>query len=67
MKYRVIIKASYVEVHFDFDNAEEAARFAITAIEHLTLREDGKDCFITFTKVDVVKEAEEEKKEEEDE
>lgn len=67
-KYRVVMKIAYYEMHFDFDTPEDAVNFAAVAVLHLTPKEDGKDAFIYFDKVDVEAEARKqaEKEEEED-
>ena len=65
-KYRVVMRVSYCEVHFDFDTPEEMVQFAAVATFHLTPREDGKDADIYFEKIDVIKEAEAEAKESEE-
>lgn len=42
MIYRVILKISYYENWFDFDNVTEAAKFAETVLEHQKTSEDRK-------------------------
>ena len=42
IKYRVILKVSYNDAFFDFDCAEDACKFAITALEHSATSEDQK-------------------------
>lgn len=60
--YRVVLRVSYCEVHFDFDCAEDAVKFCTVALEQMTDREDGKECTIVIKKINV----EQEKAEEED-
>lgn len=42
IKYRVIIKVSYLAAWFEFDSAEEACGFATNAISHMEDSEDTK-------------------------
>lgn len=42
MIYRVVLKISYYENWFDFDNVEDAGRFAETVLMHQTVSEDRK-------------------------
>ena len=42
MKFRVVLKISYYEAHFDFDSADEATKFATTALTHGVATEDTK-------------------------
>lgn len=42
MKYRVILKVSYNEAWFDFDNIEDAGEFAKTILTHQVESEDSK-------------------------
>lgn len=42
MKYRVVLKVSYNVAYFDFASAEDACKFAATAIEHSAPSEDQK-------------------------
>lgn len=41
MIYRVILKVSYYQAHFDFDNIESAGDFAKTILTHQV---DTDDC-----------------------
>ena len=59
--YRVVLRADYIEVHFDFEASEDAIIFCSEALRHMTDREDGKDCFMVIKKINVQKELEEEK------
>ena len=54
--YRVILKINYYEVHFDFEASEDAVRFCAEALEHMTDREDGKECTIAIKKINVEQE-----------
>ena len=58
--YRVVLRAGYIEVHFDFESSEDAVRFCTTALRHMTDREDGKECTMVIKKINVQKELEEE-------
>lgn len=61
MVYRVIMKVSYMQAHFDFENGEDAMRFAIQAIEHSVPSEDVKKSVgVVVRKVDPTKDEEEE-------
>lgn len=42
MKYRVILKVSYNEAWFDFDNIEDAGEFAKTVLVHQTDSPDSR-------------------------
>ncbi len=42
MIFRVIIRVSYNEAYFDFDDALSACNFANKALEHSSAREDCK-------------------------
>ena len=42
IKYRVVIKASYHEVWFEFNTAEEACAFSTTALKSMVDSEDQK-------------------------
>lgn len=60
MVYRVIIKVSYMEAHFDFEKGEDAVRFAVEAIEHSVPSEDVKRAVgVVVRKVDPTKTEEE--------
>lgn len=59
--YRVVLRAGYIEVHFDFEASEDAVRFCSDALCHMTDREDGKECSMVVKKINVQKELEEEK------
>lgn len=65
--YRVVLKVSYVQVHFDFNCADDAVRFCSNALRHMTDREDGKECTMVIKKINVQQELEEEAKESEEE
>lgn len=54
--YRVILKVSYCEVHFDFNDCATAVNFCAAALEHMTDREDGKECTMVVTKINVEQE-----------
>lgn len=54
--YRVVLKINYYEVHFDFEASEDAVRFCTEALEHMTDREDGKECTMVIKKINVEKE-----------
>lgn len=54
--YRVVLKLNYYEVHFDFEASEDAVKFCAEALEHMTDREDGKECTITIKKINVEQE-----------
>ena len=54
--YRVILKINYYEVHFDFEASEDAVRFCAESLEHMTDREDGKECTIAIKKINVEQE-----------
>lgn len=65
--YRVVLKLNYYEVHFDFEASEDAVRFCAEALEHMTDREDGKECSIAIKKINIEQEkAAEAEAEEED-
>ena len=65
--YRAVLRAGYIEVHFDFDAAENAIQFCTNALEHMTDREYGKECNIVIKKINVEQEkAAEAEAEEED-
>ena len=51
MIYRIILKVSYYEVHFDFASAEEATKFAETALIHMVSSEDAKKASYILMKV----------------
>ena len=42
IKYRAVIKVGYCEAWFEFENVEEACKFAGTALTHMVLNEDNK-------------------------
>lgn len=42
MIYRVILRVSYSDAFFDFDNAADACNFATVALEHSADSEDQK-------------------------
>ena len=50
------MKINYYEVHFDFEASEDAVRFCAEALEHMTDREDGKECTIAIKKINVEQE-----------
>lgn len=54
--YRVVLKLNYYEVHFDFEAPEDAVRFCAEALEHMTDREDGKECTLAIKKINVEQE-----------
>lgn len=54
--YRVILRAGYIEVHFDFLAAEDAIKFCDDALRHLTDRKDGKECTMVIKKINVEQE-----------
>lgn len=54
--YRVVLRASYIEVHFDFANAEDAVQFCTVALCAMTDREDGKECTMVIKKINVEQE-----------
>ena len=54
--YRAVLKINYYEVHFDFEVSEDAVRFCTEALEHMTDREDGKECTIVIKKINVEQE-----------
>ena len=65
--YRVVLRASYIEVHFDFDAVEDAVQFCTVALASMTDREDGKECTMVIKKINVEQEqAAEAEAEEED-
>lgn len=60
MVYRVIIKVSYMQAYFDFEDGEDAVRFAIQAVEHSVPSEDVKKAVgVVVRKVDPTKTEEE--------
>lgn len=54
--YRVVLKINYYEVHFDFKDSVAAVNFCAAALDHMTDREDGKECHMTVKKINVEKE-----------
>lgn len=40
-KFRVILKASYREMWFDFEDSDSACAFAVIALKHMTKNEDN--------------------------
>lgn len=54
--YRVVLRASYIEVHFDFTSAEDAVQFCTVALSAMTDREDDKECTIVVKKINVEQE-----------
>lgn len=65
IKYRVVIKVSYNEAWFDFENAQQAGDFAAIALKHMVPSEDQrKSSYITIRVVDPeAKKGEEEEEE----
>lgn len=61
--YRVIIKVSYNDAYFEFNDSEEACKFATSALQHMVGCDDTKKrSYVAMLVVDV----DAEKKEEED-
>ena len=54
--YRVILRVSYYEVHFDFNDATDAVQFCTVGLASMTDREDGKECTMVIKKINVEKE-----------
>ena len=68
LKYRVIIKVSYYEAWFEFDEAEEAGVFATTLLQKMVTSPDQKkQSSITIKLIDVEAEAKAKEEDEEDE
>jgi len=42
VKYRVVVRVSYNEAWFEFDDAKEAVSFASIALSHMVSNEDAK-------------------------
>lgn len=66
MKYRVVLRASYIKVYFDYDEPKQAIVFMTDAIEHLIPLEDGREASISLIKVYPEEEKAEEEKESEE-
>lgn len=43
MIYRVLLDISYIHVHFDFDNSNDAVDFAKNIVERCEIDKDDKD------------------------
>lgn len=69
LKYRVIVKVSYYETWFEFDDAEEACEFAKSVMLHQVPNEDTKKkpTYVTMKVVDIELEAQRKKEDEDDE
>lgn len=47
MKYRVILKISYHQAEFEFDDKDEAIQFATMAVKNAVQSEDG-EAYVTL-------------------
>lgn len=60
IKYRVILKVGYYESLYEFENAEDAAKFATSALQHMVSTEDtDKRTFVNMQVVDIEAEKQE--------
>lgn len=62
VKYRVVLKVSYYEAHFDFEKSEDACKFAELAVTHSVKSEDSDRT--PFIGIRVIKEKNDEESDE---
>lgn len=69
LKYRIIVKVSYYEIWFEFDDIEESGEFAKSVMLHQVPNKDTekKPTYVTMKIVDTELEAQRKKEDEEDE
>ena len=62
MKWRVLLKYRYLEMYFDYNDLDEAGKFAVDALTHYSGNDDEQGVKVLVS-INAVQEEEEEEKE----